>query len=106
MTKDQIKEIDKPATSILLEKGKISSIKETLEALIPHLEYWINEWEKNHFESIRTIWETLTGPIGKELEVHDGKDKIKGKLYGYGKHGELLIDQDGMVRKIWSGEIP
>lgn len=106
MTKDQIKEIDKPATSILIEKGKISSIKETLEALIPHLEYWINEWEKNHFESIRTIWETLTGPIGKELEVHDGKDKIKGKLYGYGKHGELLIDQEGMVRTIWSGEIP
>ena len=29
-------------------------------------------------------------PLEKELEVHDGKDKIKGKLYGYGKHGELL----------------
>lgn len=105
MASDEAEAIDRPATSMLIESGQASDLSQTLEALLPLLDYWIGEWEESGFAGIRKTWTERAGPIGKSLSVHDG-DLIKsGTLAGFGDHGELLLQTADGLETIWSGDV-
>jgi BirA family biotin operon repressor/biotin-[acetyl-CoA-carboxylase] ligase len=106
MNSEEAAAIDRPATSMLIESGKPHDIAQTLEALFPPLDYWINEWEKGGFPALRETWIQQAGPIGKSLSVHDGDLRKTGTLAGFGDHGELLLKTEHGIETIWTGEIP
>lgn len=106
LTPTQTASIDQPATSMLIETGTPHPIETTLEELLPHISYWINQWETDYFNAIRTPWETLTGPLGRPLTIRDGNQIRSGTLAGYGENGELLLQTNQGIQRIWSGEIP
>lgn len=91
---------------MLIETGTPHPIETTLEELLPHISYWINQWETDYFNAIRTPWETLTGPLGRPLTIRDGNQIRSGTLAGYGENGELLLQTNQGIQRIWSGEIP
>jgi len=105
MSTEEAETIDRPATSILIESGRAADIPKTLEALLPHLEHWITEWETGGFSNLRKSWTTQVGPVGKPLTVHDGDMKKSGTLAGFGEHGELLLKTDAGIETIWSGDV-
>ena len=106
MTSEEAAAIDRPATSMLIESGKPHDIAQTLDALFPPLDYWINEWKKGGFPALRETWTQQAGPIGKPLSIHDGDLRKTGSLAGFGEHGELLLKTEHGIETIWTGEIP
>ncbi len=105
MSSDEAIAIDRPATSLLIEKETAQNINQTLESLFPLLEFWIQQWKRGGFASIRETWTNKAGPIGKLLTVHDGELKKSGKLAGFGEHGELLLKTEIGIETIWSGDV-
>ncbi|HEY5653526.1 MAG TPA: biotin--[acetyl-CoA-carboxylase] ligase, partial [Pontiella sp.] len=105
MSSEEAKSIDRPATSILIESETTHDLTQTLDELIPLINYWIEKWEKSGFSAIRKIWTERAGPIGKPLTVHDGSTKKSGTLAGFGNNGELLLQTTDGLETIWSGDI-
>lgn len=105
MTTEEASAIDRPATSILIESGHAADISATLNALLQPLEYWIGEWEKGGFGTIRDRWMEKAGPAGRPLTVHDGDLRKSGTLAGFGDHGELLLQTEQGLETIWSGDV-
>jgi BirA family biotin operon repressor/biotin-[acetyl-CoA-carboxylase] ligase len=105
MPTEEAEAIDRPATSILMESDRAHDIPGMLEALLPHLDYWIGEWETGGFPRLREIWTIQAGPVGKPLTVHDGEIKKSGTLAGFGDHGELLLQTAAGLETIWSGDV-
>ncbi len=105
MSTEEAEMIDRPATSILIESGWATELSKTLEALLPHLEYWIDEWQTGGFSNLREIWTEQAGPVGKPLTVRDGEIKKSGTLAGFGDHGELLLQTTDGLETIWSGDV-
>ncbi|MEN7972659.1 MAG: biotin--[acetyl-CoA-carboxylase] ligase [Verrucomicrobiota bacterium] len=105
MSIDEAEAIERPATSMLIESRHAHDLSQTLKALFPPLEYWIEKWEQGGFSSIREAWMEKAGPIGKPLAVHDGHIKKSGTLAGFGDHGELLLQTANGIETIWSGDV-
>ncbi|MBN2164126.1 MAG: biotin--[acetyl-CoA-carboxylase] ligase [Pontiellaceae bacterium] len=105
MSKEDAEAIDRPATSILMESGIAHPPASILDALLPQIEFWINEWEKGGFTAIRDIWTEKAGPVGKAISVHDGDVRKSGTLAGFGEHGELLMKTRDGIETIWSGDV-
>ncbi len=105
MSTDEAAQIDRPATSLLIETGQAGTVPQVLEELLPHLEYWIAQWESGGFPSIREQWTDKAGPIGKPISVHDGDIRKSGTLSGFGEHGELLLETEAGLETIWSGDV-
>ncbi len=105
MSTEEAADIDRPATSMLIESGQAHDLAQTLESLFPLLEYWIGEWQQGGFPCLRKIWTQKAGPIGKPLSVHDGDLKKSGTLAGFGDHGELLLQTANGLETIWSGDV-
>ena len=105
MTSEEAAQIDRPATSILIETHRATELQKALEDLFPHLEYWIDEWRQGGFQKLQQPWTEQAGPIGKALSVHDGRIKKSGTLSGFGPHGELLLKTEAGIETIWSGDV-
>jgi BirA family biotin operon repressor/biotin-[acetyl-CoA-carboxylase] ligase len=105
MTSEDAAQIDRPATSILIETHRATELQKALEDLFPQLEYWINEWQQGGFSKLQESWTKQAGPIGKALTVHDGVIKKSGTLAGFGSHGELLLKTEAGIETIWSGDV-
>ncbi|MEE9368993.1 MAG: biotin--[acetyl-CoA-carboxylase] ligase [Pontiella sp.] len=105
MTTEEAEAIDRPATSMLIEKGRAYDLNHSLEALFEPLDYWIKEWEKGGFSKLQKIWTEKAGPIGKCLAVHDGDIRKRGVLAGFGEYGELLLETGNGIETIWSGDV-
>lgn len=106
MTNTEANRIDQPATSMLIEKNCAYPLEETLINICDHLSFWIKKWEKEGFNSVKEEWIKNSSKIGEKILIKDENNEYFGKLEGYGENGEILINIDGKIRKIWSGEIP
>lgn len=105
MTGEEILQIDRPATSILMESGEAADVETTLNRLLDPLDFWIGKWTQGGFSAIRSFWTDMAGPPGKPLTVHDGDIVKCGRLAGFGEHGELQLETDNGVETIWSGDV-
>lgn len=105
MTAGEAAAIDRPATSMRIESGRVGDVRGMLETLLPFLADRIASWERHGFAGIREEWTRRAGPIGRPLAVHEGVSLKSGTLAGFGPHGELLLDTGGRVETVWSGDV-
>jgi len=105
MSSEEAADIDRPATSILIENGHACDPAKLLRDLLPQLDFWITRWQSGGFSAIRNVWTEKAGPLGKELSVHDGDIRKSGRLAGFGDHGELLLETEAGLETIWSGDV-
>ena len=95
MRADEAAEIDQPATSIAIEKGKRDDVREALGFLLPHME--------SDCALARARICRFTGGVdaalcvcGGLVRVRDGRQERTGILQGFRPAGQLLLrEEDG-----------
>lgn len=106
LTTNELNTIDQPATSMLVECNRSFLLDNILESLCENLNFWIKKWEINpSFKTIKQNWINCSEEIGNTISIKDEGKIIHGKLEDYGEYGELIININGKIKTIWSGEI-
>lgn len=64
-------------------------------------------WKKDSFDSIKDLWiKHCLFSSSERIQVSNGSQKTFGFIKGLSDHGELLLcDDDGMMHKIYSGDL-
>jgi BirA family biotin operon repressor/biotin-[acetyl-CoA-carboxylase] ligase len=98
--------IEKPATSLRIETGKMYPIKDVLEIILEILPHWIDRWEERGFPAIREDWIARCYHMGEQITVGEGKELKSGILEGFGNKGQILLrGDDGDICDIWVGDV-
>lgn len=99
------KDLDRPATSFLIETNITVPIEEILENLLKHFSF-------NHQLFLNSGFSSLSLQISKRLynpdqsvQVIQGNDTFIGKIRGITENGTLLIETDNGIQELISGEI-
>lgn len=106
MTDEEAKMINRPVTSMMIETGKQYNIETLLSDYLQSVQSTCSQWEQDHFQSIRSDWETLHKPIGTLMTMNENGITVNGSLTGFGKYGELLLkDSAGKQHTIMQGDV-
>ena len=106
MTLQEAAQIDRPATSMLIELGKPTELSKVLEAVLRELPSWLLRWQTGGFQALRGAWTASTEGIGSAARVTDGAQDIEGIVEGFGDEGELLlVSADGTRHVILLGDL-
>jgi BirA family biotin operon repressor/biotin-[acetyl-CoA-carboxylase] ligase len=106
MPSEELKKIEKSATSLLVETGKEVSVSETAEVLLKHLDTFTAEAIKND-EFLYNKWKKENKIVGKNVTIEIiGKGILTGKVIDIKPEGELyVIDEAGEFHTIYSGDV-
>ncbi len=106
MTSEELKKIEKPATSLIVETGKEVSVIETAKILFKHLDTFTVETIKN-YESLYNLWKKENKIVGKKVTIEViGKEILTGKVVDIKPSGELyVVDEAGAFHTIYSGDV-
>lgn len=106
MTSEDMKKIQNPATSLLIETGKKISISKTAEILLKHLDIFTLQAVKND-EFLYNIWKRENKIIGKKVTIEIiGQGLLTGKAVDIKPGGELyIVDENGEFHSIYSGDV-
>lgn len=100
------KDIEKIALSLKSYFNKNFNREEILVSILNNFEYFYktllnNSDSKEAFQIIKNNSYVLN----KEVLILKGKETIEGKVIDLGENGELLLDINGRVEQIYSGEV-
>lgn len=62
-------------------------------------------WQSSGFAEIRRQWLAAVKGLGEEISVHMTAGNTVGIFSGLGEDGELLLETDGKVKRIYAGDI-
>lgn len=98
--------IDQPATSMLVETGRIYELKNVLDDILASLCQTITPWLDKGCDAIRDDWLAASGDINREVIVNSSGGQINGTITGLGKLGQLLIqNEQGQTIEIIEGDV-
>ncbi|MBF0587061.1 biotin--[acetyl-CoA-carboxylase] ligase [Prosthecochloris sp. N3] len=99
-------EIERIATSLALETGRIYSRSQLLAAVLNRFEPLYDSWlASDDLGAVRDVLERNSFLQGRRVEVERFGSRIRGRAAGISPTGELLLDLDGGGREsISSGE--
>lgn len=94
------------ATSLAAEGAAGVTVAAALEAFAAHFLEWLDEWEANGFDPVRTAWKRRAHGVGDPLEVRLPGETLHGRFTDLDRDGALVIDMDGGERRrITGGEV-
>jgi BirA family transcriptional regulator, biotin operon repressor / biotin---[acetyl-CoA-carboxylase] ligase len=100
------KELEKRATSILIETGRSFSRIKLLRAYLEQFEKYYKMFTSNHFKPIMQRWKELSGIIGQEIIVDVVGQSHRGLVVDIDDDGVLILkDSDGIIHRIFSGDV-
>lgn len=104
MTTDQFpKELNYPATSVLLETGRQVTRRYFLRELLGRLDFYYCEFLDQGFAPIRQRWEQLCPIINHRVRVND---ELIGTVVGLEADGALRLQLDsGQVERVVAGDV-
>lgn len=99
-------DIGRPAAH-LAEHGAVITADAMLNALAPAMQHWFEIWScGSGFERIRAAWLERGGPIGEDMTVDTGHERIQGTFLGLDGDGALLLrDRLGLQRRVTFGDV-
>lgn len=71
-----------------------------LETFARHFLAWVNRWQDDGFEPVRTMWLHHAPAQGKTIDIDVEGERVAGKFVGIDDDGSLLLDSEGTVRRI------
>ena len=99
-------ELEKPATSLLIETGVESNQEQELLNLLPYIEESLSMWEDGGFEGIREEWLKIAWKYHEEVELDNSGSVISGVLVDFAESGQIVLELPGGERKeFWSGDV-
>lgn len=75
------------------------------ERVLASLTHWRGVFEAAGFPAIRSAWLARSLPVGTPLVVKGGGYYSEGRFAGIGEAGELLLDCNGKVERVITGEV-
>ena len=99
-------DIGRPATSLAKEGIHVSPYR-ALSALAWATAEWLTLWDGGRgFDRIRAAWLERAQPVGGEISVHIGQDRLSGRFLGIDERGALRLALDsGEERAITAGDV-
>jgi len=106
MTVEEAARIDRPATSVLIERGSAPAPEAALDGLLPHLDHWVARWRAAGFAGLREAWEARVVGLGQPAAVGEGANRRRGIIEGFDDQGALLLRRpDGRMATILMGDV-
>lgn len=93
-----------PATS-LAEKGIIIDRLAFLRSYINNFDMYMHQWQHTGFVSLKQQWLEVVKGLNTEINVRTEKKEISGLFIGIGEDGELLLSYQGIIKKIYAGDV-
>lgn len=98
-------DLDRAATSLLIETSHPSPIDTTLENLLKHFSFYLTELISSGFKKLSgMISERLYNP-DQTIQIIQGNDTYIGKIQGITERGTILVSTENGVEELISGEI-
>jgi BirA family biotin operon repressor/biotin-[acetyl-CoA-carboxylase] ligase len=99
-------ELKEKATSLKIVKGEYIDRRELFVRLVSRIDELYKEFvETGEISRAIRICIDNSSVIGKDIVVHQGKDKRRGRAIGINEKGELIVEFDTGVENLFSGEI-
>ncbi len=99
-------EIAQTATSLFLETGKHFKRAKVIEDVLECFEHYYDEYLKTQdLSGLMEEYNAMLANRGKRVRVLDPKEPFEGTAVGIDERGELLVNYEGKVRKVVSGEV-
>ncbi|MHB8108556.1 MAG: biotin--[acetyl-CoA-carboxylase] ligase [Syntrophorhabdaceae bacterium] len=103
--KDLDNEIKSKATSFLIETKKTHERSKVCGILLTNLERYYEVFRNDGPRAICDIWEERAHIQGKYLEINQMGEIFKGTAKGIDKDGAILLDINGVIKKILAGDV-
>ena len=84
-------ELQKTATSLLIECGKEISRPLLIASILQQLECYYMEYLQRGFECIKQEWEACSGILGRCITAQTAHGRVTGEVLHLSDRGELLI---------------
>ncbi len=99
-------ELQKTATSLLIETGRKFSRAALLKCILMDFEHRYKAALQDGFQSALSRWRELSGIIGKKIKIETAGGKITGSVVDLDRDGALVLrDPEGTLRRFLSGDI-
>ncbi|MCV4230228.1 biotin--[acetyl-CoA-carboxylase] ligase [Virgibacillus sp. LDC1] len=99
-------ELRSVATSIRMAGGATVNRTELIQAIMAEMEVLYELYNEQGFEPIASLWEALSGTVGREVQVQTARDRFSGIATGLNRDGALLVrNQDDELIPVYSGDI-
>ena len=107
MTIQELKTIDKPATSILVETKSQTEVESVSNILLSYLNKLYDSISSQGINSIFESWKKENALIGNNVEILlDNNNILNAKVLDLEKSGKLIVvDEDANLHKIYSGDV-
>lgn len=103
--KDLDSEIRSKATSFLIETKKTWERSRVCGILLTNLELYYEVFKNDGPRAICDIWQERARIQGKYLEINQMGEIFKGIAKGIDKDGAILLEIDGITKKILAGDV-
>lgn len=107
-----LKEADFPeelrnvATSIRIAGGKTVNRTSLIQSIMTEMEVLYELYNEQGFEPVASLWEALSGTVGREVQVQTARDRFSGIATGLNQDGALLVrNQHNELVPVYSGDI-
>jgi BirA family transcriptional regulator, biotin operon repressor / biotin---[acetyl-CoA-carboxylase] ligase len=99
-------ELRSVATSIRMAGGATVNRTELIQAIMAEMEVLYELYNEQGFEPIASLWEALSGTVGREVQVQTARERFSGIATGLNRDGALLVrNQDDELIPVYSGDI-
>ncbi|MBO1325845.1 biotin--[acetyl-CoA-carboxylase] ligase [Acetobacter sp. TBRC 12305] len=92
-------------TACLAQCGDVPEVENVARAVLTQLSIWCAIWREQGFAPLRAAWLDRAHPIGTPLVVKGGSTYEEGRFAGLTADGRLMLDTDGGMKIIATGEI-
>jgi BirA family biotin operon repressor/biotin-[acetyl-CoA-carboxylase] ligase len=106
MDTDEIdEEIRHKASSLSMETKKVYERASLCGKLLFNLEKYYLQFRQKGEEEICRIWEERAAIKGKYMEINQMGESYKGICEGIDRDGAILLNIDGIIKKIIAGDV-
>ena len=93
------------STSLLLESRQVLAVEDVLIGALESMELYLRRYLQEGLVGIREEFKELCVHLGREIEICRGAEKVRGKNIDIDELGQLVIEQQGRLVKIGTGEV-
>nr|WP_235945849.1 biotin--[acetyl-CoA-carboxylase] ligase [Saccharibacillus alkalitolerans] len=103
---DYPEELRDKVTSLRRESGAEVDRSALIAAVMNEFEALYALYAESGFDPIRSLWESLSVTLGREISVRDARGERRGIAHSLGTQGELMMQtENGAVVPVYSGDI-
>lgn len=100
------KDLRATATTLKEVLGKNVDREKLVAALLKEFEDCYKLFVERKFEKLLSEWRSMTGFLGKEVEITSFEEKVRGVAVGIDENGALIIElKNDERRKVLSGDV-